>query len=65
MIFDLEPMIFPPRNVGGEFVRKVLIAGLLSFTNLLLGLKLRYLSTNRLHLGKILTDSQGSLREKY
>jgi hypothetical protein len=30
MIFDVEPMIFPPRNVGGEFVRKVLIAGLLS-----------------------------------
>jgi hypothetical protein len=30
MIFDVEPMIFPPRNVGGEFVRKLLIAGLLS-----------------------------------
>jgi hypothetical protein len=30
MIFDVEPMIFPPGNVGGEFVRKVLIAGLLS-----------------------------------
>jgi hypothetical protein len=30
MIFDVEPMIFPPRNVGGEFVRKVLVAGLLS-----------------------------------
>jgi hypothetical protein len=30
MIFDIKPMIFPPRNVGGEFVRKVLITGLLS-----------------------------------
>jgi hypothetical protein len=30
MIFDVEPMILPPRNVGGEFVRKVLVAGLLS-----------------------------------
>jgi hypothetical protein len=30
MIFDVEPMIFPPSNVGGEFVRKVLIASLLS-----------------------------------
>jgi hypothetical protein len=30
MIFDVEPMILPPGNVGGEFVRKVLIAGLLS-----------------------------------
>jgi hypothetical protein len=30
MIFNLEPMIFRPGNVGGEFVRKVLVAGLLS-----------------------------------
>jgi hypothetical protein len=30
MIFDIKPMIFPPGNVGGEFVRKVLVAGLLS-----------------------------------
>jgi hypothetical protein len=30
MIFDVEPMIFPPGNVGGKFVRKVLVAGLLS-----------------------------------
>jgi hypothetical protein len=30
MIFDVEPMIFPPGNVGGEFVRKLLFAGLLS-----------------------------------
>jgi hypothetical protein len=30
MIFDVEPMIFPPGNVGGEFVRKVLVASLLS-----------------------------------
>jgi hypothetical protein len=30
MIFDIKPMILPPRNVGGEFVRKVLVAGLLS-----------------------------------
>jgi hypothetical protein len=30
MIFDIKPMIFPPGNVGGKFVRKVLIASLLS-----------------------------------
>jgi hypothetical protein len=30
MIFDINPMIFPPGNIGGEFVREVLIAGLLS-----------------------------------
>jgi hypothetical protein len=30
MIFDIKPMIFPPRNVGREFVCKVLVAGLLS-----------------------------------
>jgi hypothetical protein len=30
MISDVEPMIFPPRNVGGEFVGKISIAGLLS-----------------------------------
>jgi hypothetical protein len=30
MIFDVEPMILPPGNVGGEFVRQVLVAGLLS-----------------------------------
>jgi hypothetical protein len=30
MIFDIKPMGFPPRNVGGEFVRKILVAGLLS-----------------------------------
>jgi hypothetical protein len=30
MIFDIKPMIFPPENVGGEFVRKILVAGLLS-----------------------------------
>jgi hypothetical protein len=30
MTFDAKPMIFPPGNVGGEFVRKVLVAGLLS-----------------------------------
>jgi hypothetical protein len=30
MIFDIKPVIFPPRNVGGEFVCKVLVAGLLS-----------------------------------
>jgi hypothetical protein len=30
MIFDTKPMVFPPENVGGEFVRKVLVAGLLS-----------------------------------
>jgi hypothetical protein len=30
MIFDIKPVIFPPGNVGGEFVRKILVAGLLS-----------------------------------
>jgi hypothetical protein len=30
MIFDIKPVIFPLGNVGGEFVCKVLIAGLLS-----------------------------------
>jgi hypothetical protein len=30
MIFDIKPMVFPPGNVGGEFVCKVLVAGLLS-----------------------------------
>jgi hypothetical protein len=30
MIFSIEPMVFPPGNVGGEFVREVLFAGLLT-----------------------------------
>jgi hypothetical protein len=30
MVFDVEPMAFPFRNVGGEFVAKVSITGLLS-----------------------------------
>jgi hypothetical protein len=30
MIFDIELMILPPGNVGGEFVQKVLVTGLLS-----------------------------------
>jgi hypothetical protein len=30
MIFDIKSVIFPPENVGGEFVRKILVAGLLS-----------------------------------
>jgi hypothetical protein len=30
MIFDIKPVVFPPGNVGGEFVCKVLVAGLLS-----------------------------------
>jgi hypothetical protein len=30
MVFDVEPMAFPFRNVGGEFVGKVSITGLLS-----------------------------------
>jgi hypothetical protein len=30
MIFDIKPVIFPPGNVGGEFVCKILIVGLLS-----------------------------------
>jgi hypothetical protein len=30
MIFDIKPMIFSPGYIGGEFVREVLVAGLLS-----------------------------------
>jgi hypothetical protein len=30
MIFDIKRMIFPPGNIGGEFVREVLVTGLLS-----------------------------------
>jgi hypothetical protein len=30
MVFDVEPVVFPSRNVGGEFIGKVSIAGLLS-----------------------------------
>jgi hypothetical protein len=30
MVSDVEPMVFPFRNVGGEFVGKVSIASLLS-----------------------------------
>jgi hypothetical protein len=30
MIFDIKPMVFPPGNIEGEFVCKVLVAGLLS-----------------------------------
>jgi hypothetical protein len=30
MIFGIEPMIFPPGNVGGEFVREVLLSSLLT-----------------------------------
>jgi hypothetical protein len=30
MISNVEPMIFPTRNVGGEFVGKISITGLLS-----------------------------------
>jgi hypothetical protein len=30
MIFDIKPVIFSLGNVGGEFVRKILAAGLLS-----------------------------------
>jgi hypothetical protein len=30
MVSDVEPMALPSRNIGGEFVRKVPIAGLLS-----------------------------------
>jgi hypothetical protein len=29
MVFDVEPMAFPSRNIGEEFVGKVSIAGLL------------------------------------
>jgi hypothetical protein len=30
MVFDVEPVVLPSRNVGGEFIGKVPIAGLLS-----------------------------------
>jgi hypothetical protein len=30
VVFDVELVVLPPRNVGGEFIRKVPIAGLLS-----------------------------------
>jgi hypothetical protein len=30
MVFDIEPVVLPTRNIGGEFIGKVPIAGLLS-----------------------------------
>jgi hypothetical protein len=30
MVSDVEPMALPSRNIGGEFVGKVSVAGLLS-----------------------------------
>jgi hypothetical protein len=30
MVFDVEPVILPSRNIGGEFIGKVPIASLLS-----------------------------------
>jgi hypothetical protein len=30
MVFDVEPVVLPSRNVAGEFIGKVPIAGLLS-----------------------------------
>jgi hypothetical protein len=30
MVSNVEPMVFPSNNVGGEFIGKVSIAGLLS-----------------------------------
>jgi hypothetical protein len=30
MVFDVEPVVLPSRNVGGEFIGNVSIAGLLS-----------------------------------
>jgi hypothetical protein len=29
MVFDVKPIVFPSREVGGEFVCKVFVAGLL------------------------------------
>jgi hypothetical protein len=29
MVFDIEPMVFPSRDVGGEFVGKISITSLL------------------------------------
>jgi hypothetical protein len=33
MVFNVEPMVLPSRNVGGEFIGKVPIVGLLSKLN--------------------------------
>jgi hypothetical protein len=30
MVFDVEPVVLPSRNIGGEFIGKVPIASLLS-----------------------------------
>jgi hypothetical protein len=30
MVFDIEPVIFPPGKIGGEFVCQILVAGLLT-----------------------------------
>jgi hypothetical protein len=30
MVFDVKPKVFPPRKVGGKFIRKIFFAGLLS-----------------------------------
>jgi hypothetical protein len=30
MVLDIKPMILPPGKVGGEFVREIFVAGLLS-----------------------------------
>jgi hypothetical protein len=29
MVFDVEPMVFPSKDVGGEFVGKIFVTGLL------------------------------------
>jgi hypothetical protein len=30
MVFDVKPMVFPSRKVGGEFVCEIFVAGLLT-----------------------------------
>jgi hypothetical protein len=30
MVLDIKPMVFPSRKVGGEFVGKIFVAGLLT-----------------------------------
>jgi hypothetical protein len=51
VVFDVEPVVLPSRNVGGEFIGKVPIAGLLSkldagapYNGQILGYGLRFYS---------------------
>jgi hypothetical protein len=46
MVFDVKPVVFPSRKVGGEFVCEIFVAGLLTL-----------LDAGALHNGKVLGDS--------